>query len=123
MGRDDGFCGRAALGREGAGHQSYIIMTCIYGRVPIYSLYMNVVAASGYASRFASGVCIGGVHRDVHQRCTPGKCASMCASPRDHCIVVCIRHESGTHRGSHQVITLSVELGAGAWAHAQLHVD
>ena len=47
-----------------------------------YYRYVNVIAASGYASDMSR---------------------------------VCIRYESGMHRGTHQVITLSVELGEGGF--------
>ena len=51
-----------------------------------YSRYLNVIAATGNASGYASGM-----NR------------------------VCIGYESGMHRGTHQVIALSVELGEGGF--------
>ena len=57
-----------------------------------YARYTNVINASGYASGYAS---------DMNR--------------------VCIGYESGMHRGMHQVIALSAELGeGGALAHAHV---
>ena len=96
------------------------------GDIPfIYLLSLHRGMHRGVHRGCASGVCIGvcipdvhqgcahqGVHRHIHVITASGYASGMHR--------VYIGHESGMRRGTHQVITLVVELGTGVWAHAQL---